>query len=125
MCIRNSKVTQMNRDQAIAALRQGKTLTHVYFTSDEWIKQVGHMYVFEDGVTCSPCEFWANRLADGFNKGWKVIAAQEEISINGAGGVCVLRRINEHVELPLSDPRSYTNYRQFEKRNKRSIYKLR
>lgn len=60
----------MTREEAIAALDDGKTLTHKYFTSSEWVRGAGCMYEFEDGVMCSPSEFWAYRRDDGFNDGW-------------------------------------------------------
>ncbi len=62
----------MTKDEAIEALDNGKTLTHTFFTSDEWVKGIGAaMYQFEDGVKCSASEFWKYRGRNlGFNSGW-------------------------------------------------------
>jgi len=51
----------MNRQEAIQALEDGKTLTHIYFSSDETVKQVGNKYIFEDGCRCSIRMFWMDR----------------------------------------------------------------
>jgi len=61
----------MDRQQAIQALNEGKTLTHKYFASDEWVRGIyAGMYLFEDGIKCSATEFWRWRQDSGFDSGW-------------------------------------------------------
>lgn len=48
----------MNEEQARKALQDGYTLTHPYFCDDEWVKQDGFMYIFEDDIMCPIEEFW-------------------------------------------------------------------
>lgn len=62
----------MNRDEALKALEEGEVLTHRYFTSDEWMYQDGHHYVFEDGVHCPIEEFWRIRRESSFGDGWAI-----------------------------------------------------
>jgi len=60
----------MNKQEAIAAMEAGQKLTQTYFTSEEWVKQVHNMYIFEDGCQCTPEEFWEYRVGNDWNKGW-------------------------------------------------------
>jgi len=65
-------LSDMNMLEAKQALLAGKVLTHEYFSSGEWVKQEEDEYVMEDGVRCSPKEFWAYRNQEHFNRGWKI-----------------------------------------------------
>lgn len=65
----------MNRTQAIHALLNGEVLTHRNFTREEWVRQVeGQRYVFEDGHTCTPEDFWRHDRGteESFNQDWEV-----------------------------------------------------
>ena len=62
----------MNIHEAQAALKQGKKLTHRYFTDDEWILQQGIYIICEDGAQIEAEGFWKYRVsADWFND-WRV-----------------------------------------------------
>lgn len=63
----------MTKEEAIQAMKEGKKLTHRYFTSKEWVtmKEDGS-YLFEDGVSCSALEFWTLRGQEGFNIDWEI-----------------------------------------------------
>lgn len=70
----------MNREEAKKALREGKRLTHLYFTSEEWVQGVlvnneFEGYLFEDGVSCSPDMFWKTRYTDAWDCGWSEVSA--------------------------------------------------
>jgi len=60
----------MTKQEAILAMREGKKVTHVSFTPDEWVSSSGTVYKFEDGNECSDKEFWAYRKDDSFYYGW-------------------------------------------------------
>lgn len=60
----------MDKEQVIKALREGATLTHDWFSPDEWMKQTGLLYEFEDGCLCEPDEFWRYRTDESWNTGW-------------------------------------------------------
>ena len=64
----------MTKDEAIQELRNGKTLTHRFFSDDEAIRQpraeIGE-YEFEDGVKTSATIFWHFRQQDYWNNGWE------------------------------------------------------
>ncbi|AUR89433.1 hypothetical protein NVP1123O_04 [Vibrio phage 1.123.O._10N.286.48.F3] len=67
----------MNKEQAIKALDEGKTLTHEHFTKSEWVRGIGAgMYEFEDGIKCSAQEFWAYR--NDFNDTWRELLSEGE-----------------------------------------------
>jgi hypothetical protein len=63
----------MTRAEAAQALKEGKKLTHRYFSPGEWVKGDGDKYLFEDGVRCPPVFFWMDRQSEGFNDGWEIL----------------------------------------------------
>lgn len=63
----------MTKSEAIQALKDGKKVRHGYFSKDEWVKQTGNRFEFEDGVICDPMEFWHYRQGDGWKTGWEII----------------------------------------------------
>jgi len=70
---------ELNKTKAIEALTKGKTLRHRWFSDEEWIKLDADNYLFEDGETCSPEEFWKWRTDVSWLTGWFVT----NVSING------------------------------------------
>ena len=65
----------MTRGEAIKAMREGKKVTHKYFTPDEWATQSHGLILIEDGVKCSPAEFWTDRQSEMFADGWDLFIA--------------------------------------------------
>ena len=62
----------MTRKEAIAAMRVGLKVSHEGFTNEEWATQENGVIVLEDGVRCSPAEFWKWRQEAYFDKGWRI-----------------------------------------------------
>ncbi|MEZ8991008.1 hypothetical protein AB6E89_17420 [Vibrio breoganii] len=62
----------MNKNQAINALKTGRTLTHRTFTTEEWITCRDGLYFFEDGAVVTPNEFWGARTKPAFEHGWEL-----------------------------------------------------
>jgi hypothetical protein len=62
----------MTRAEAIKAMREGKKVTHRYFTPEEWATQEKGEILLEDGVRCSPAEFWRDRTTQWFDDGWEL-----------------------------------------------------
>jgi len=62
----------MTKKEAIKSMRNGNKVTHRYFTPDEWMKETGHLYEFEDGCMCGFSAFWTHRQDDVWQDGWKV-----------------------------------------------------
>ena len=62
----------MSKDDAIKAMRNGKKVTHPFFTSDEWISMEGNKIVCEDGCRHNFYEFWSIRTNLGFLAGWEI-----------------------------------------------------
>jgi len=70
----------MTKEEAIKAMQNGKKVTHRYFTSTEWVKsnQSGTTYILEDGVECSPQEFWMWRKGIEWETDWELFLTEEE-----------------------------------------------
>lgn len=64
----------MTKGEAILAMCEGKKVTHEHFSAEEWVKsnQDGSIYILEDGVECSPAEFWRWRTDESYNTGWEI-----------------------------------------------------
>ena len=62
----------MTRKEAIAAMREGKKVTHKYFTPEEWVTQENGQLLLEDGVRCPPAEFWRWRQDPSFDNDWEI-----------------------------------------------------
>ena len=64
----------MTKLEAIEQMKLGKRLTHRYFTNDEWVKsdQDGSTIILEDGVCCSPNDFWQWRTDEAWNSDWEI-----------------------------------------------------
>ena len=65
--------TTMTKIEAIAAMREGKKVTHTYFTADEWITLTPNgLYQFEDGCIVPTLTFWADRKGLDWESGWGI-----------------------------------------------------
>jgi hypothetical protein len=64
----------MTWKEAEQEMINGKKITHMYFSSNEWMKLSPDKtkYEFEDGVTCSPRQFWADRQQPFFQNDWSL-----------------------------------------------------
>lgn len=82
MCTQNGVETNLtvvmadeilNKEQALNALTEGKTISHASFTDEETLKMENGKYVFEDGVKCYPDEFWKYRQLPSWNYYWRIV----------------------------------------------------
>jgi hypothetical protein len=60
----------MTKNEAICAMRNGKRMTHKWFTEEEWATIEGDTIVFENGCQCSFDEFWRLRSDDSWLNDW-------------------------------------------------------
>ena len=60
----------MSKEQMLEAMRNGKKVTHDYFTSDEYIYLKDGKIVSEDGVTHD--FFWLDRKGSNWETGWRI-----------------------------------------------------
>jgi hypothetical protein len=67
----------MTKQEAITAMREGKKVTHRYFTSDEWITLNGYMIVTEEGYSIPEHAFWKDRQSPSFEDGWSIYYEQD------------------------------------------------
>jgi len=63
----------VTKEEAISAMRDGKKVKHAFFTPDEWVKESGDGYEFEDGCRCEIYEFWLHRIDDSWNNCWSIV----------------------------------------------------
>jgi hypothetical protein len=65
--------TVLSKSEAIKAMREGKKVTHQYFTQDEWVQLTpSGLYQFEDGVICPSLLFWQDRKGEQWETGWSL-----------------------------------------------------
>lgn len=69
----------MDKQQAITAMHDGYKVAHSGFTSDEWMRKIGHLYEFEDGCLCEPREFWRHRTDSIWLEGWKIFVDKPKL----------------------------------------------
>jgi hypothetical protein len=63
----------MTRFEAAQALKEGKKLTHRYFSPNEWVMGIHDgYYLLEDGVQCTAAEFWKWRQKPMFDDDWEI-----------------------------------------------------
>lgn len=63
----------MTKQEAIEQMKEGIKITHTYFAKDEWVTMNSRgEIVLEDGVICSPNEFWQWRKSDDWNDGYSL-----------------------------------------------------
>lgn len=67
----------MTKQQAIAAMREGKKVTHPFFYPDKWITMRGYMIVTEEGFETPEHEFWKYRTDPAFDTDWHIFYEQE------------------------------------------------
>lgn len=65
----------MTKEEALITLSRGEKVTHILFQEGEWVRLDGvhnMLYVFEDGATCTPEEFWGLRPESYWDTGWSI-----------------------------------------------------
>lgn len=63
----------MTKKEAIEAMKQGKRVTHICFTPNEYIIENSYKnFEFEDGCICSNDMFWMYRKEDIWLTGWSI-----------------------------------------------------
>ena len=64
--------TLMIKHEAIAEMRKGNKVTHIHFSSGEWMTMQGIMMILEDGIRCEQAEFWRWRTDDSGDDGYSL-----------------------------------------------------
>ena len=62
----------MNKQEALIAMEEGKKVSHMYFTPEEWVTIDNGDFLFEDGVRCTFEEFWAYRSDEYWTTDWRL-----------------------------------------------------
>ena len=66
------KEQSMTKNDAIKAMNNGKKVSHIKFTPDEWMMTSDRGYEFEDGAKCTKEEFWRFRNEEAWLSGWRL-----------------------------------------------------
>ena len=69
----------MTKQEAIAHMKEGKKITHRYFSDDEWMTMEGNMVILEDGVKCTSEMFWSDRNDNSWSDGYALFSDEERI----------------------------------------------
>lgn len=75
----------MNKAEAIEKMTAGEKVTHHHFSPDEWVTMKDGKMVLEDGVKCSPLEFWRWRTDASWDNDWELFEEPEFDRINQVG----------------------------------------
>ena len=70
----------MTREEAKQALAEGKKITHMYFSPNEYVYQQGVMIFTEEGYSIDQEIFWRDRARTSFNHGWEIYS--DDIIVN-------------------------------------------
>ena len=60
----------MTRQEAVQAMANGEKITHESFSDQEWMTMENGKILLEDGVRCSPQEFWQWRQGESWETGY-------------------------------------------------------
>lgn len=64
----------MTKQEAIQEMKNGKKVTHRYFSADEFMVMTKEGdYKFEDGVVCDPSMFWFDRNTSDWQEDWEIV----------------------------------------------------
>jgi len=63
----------MTKAQAIAEMQAGRIVTHRHFDKGEWMSMIKDTIQLEDGVRCTPEEFWKWRTDPSWNDGYSIV----------------------------------------------------
>ena len=62
----------MSKEEAIQAMKEGKKVTHRFFSSDEWMTIENGFLLLEDGVRISVEEFFDLRSDSRWGNGYEL-----------------------------------------------------
>lgn len=75
----------MTKNEAIAAMRTGKRVTHAFYLENEWITMDSDSnIVTEDGHTISDTEFWSYRKGIEWERSWSLWSLQKDDKVKGS-----------------------------------------
>ena len=68
-----AKETTMSKEEAIAAMKNGKRVYHSSFYPDEYLYMKGEWVYDEDSYYCHESFWWNNHTSELFETGWKIM----------------------------------------------------
>lgn len=61
----------MTKEEAIKEMKNGKKITHKWFSNNEWMTIDKGQILLQDGVICDYYEFWNGRFQIGWKDGYE------------------------------------------------------
>ena len=59
-------------------MKLGNKVAHRYFSANEYVcMKIENEYTFEDGVTCSPFDFWKDRQGEDWENDWEIVLVSD------------------------------------------------
>ena len=65
----------MTRTEAIAEMRKGNKVTHIFFSDNEWMTMESGEIITEEGYKHFPYEFWSYRQLKSWDDGYSLYVA--------------------------------------------------
>ena len=65
----------MTRTEAIAEMKKGNKVTHIFFSDNEWMTMEDEKIVTEEGYRHRPYEFWSYRQLESWEDGYSLYVA--------------------------------------------------
>jgi len=62
----------MTADEAVYEMKQGRELTHRYFSPEEWVTMKDGRVYMEDGASIDFRTFWADRPGESWLIDWEI-----------------------------------------------------
>lgn len=87
----------MTKDEAIQWMQLGAKCEHRYFGTGEWVSidETG-LYILEDGVRCTPDEFWRWRTESFWERDWDFAKGWDPyVCIAAREYGCLIAEVNE------------------------------
>jgi hypothetical protein len=63
----------MNKEEALTAMREGRKVSHEYFSYEEWLTIINGKLVTHEGEACSIEDFFKTRTGEIWETGYMIV----------------------------------------------------
>jgi hypothetical protein len=72
------KTDNLTKQEAIQSMKEGKRVTHFFFSDNEWMTMDGDKIVTEEGYRHDANEFWSYRTGSQWDSGYSILKTEQE-----------------------------------------------